>query len=433
VFGRRVSHAGHSHHVHAHPLWRRVVLTILAAAVLAALALLIAPPHAHGNFVYWANQSPGSTIGRAKINGAGANNNFITGLSQPRGVAIDSKFIYWTEGPGSNSIGRANLDGSGVNHQFITTNVTNPRGIAVTSSGIYWTNEVGMGGTSIGHANIDGSSPNPNFIPGPVDTCGLAADSSFLYFFGSDGLHIGRATLGGTGIDPTFITIPEPFCGLAVDQSFLYWSSDSGNTVGRVPVGGGTPNGSFIPSGTTAGGPTGVAVNSQFVFWSNPDAMPPAIGRANINGAAPNPTLISGPSSPLLLAAAPSNKITVNSIAKKKKKGNALIDAKVPGPGQVTLNQTNTPPDVNATAASVKQVGLTITQASSFSLAVKPVGKTAKKLNKQIKKQLRKKRKAKAKANVTVFIHFVPAGVAGVPNTQQVKVTLVKQKTKKKK
>jgi hypothetical protein len=29
-----------------------VLLTLLAAAVLAAVALLIAPPHAHGNFVY---------------------------------------------------------------------------------------------------------------------------------------------------------------------------------------------------------------------------------------------------------------------------------------------------------------------------------------------------------------------------------------------
>jgi hypothetical protein len=29
------------------------VLTIVAAALLAALALLIAPPHAHGDFIYW--------------------------------------------------------------------------------------------------------------------------------------------------------------------------------------------------------------------------------------------------------------------------------------------------------------------------------------------------------------------------------------------
>ena len=190
------------------------------------------------------------------------------------------------------------------------------------------------------------------------------------------------------------------------------------------------PRTASFPAGTTSGGPCGVAVNSQFLFWGNQDAK--TVGRSNINGASPNPTFIGGPTNPCQLAAAPSNKITVNSVTKKKKKGTATIDAKVPGPGQVTLNQTNTPPDVNATAAGVKQVGLTLTEASSFNLAVKPVGKTAKKLNKQIKKQLRKKHKAKAKASVTVFIHFVPAGVAGVPNTQQLKVTLVKQKTKKK-
>jgi hypothetical protein len=430
VFGRRLSHAGHSHEPHAHPVRRRVLLTLLAAAVLAALALLIAPPHAHGNFVYWSNQSPGSTIGRAKINGTGANNNFITGIDQPRGVAVDSKFIYWAEGGGGgNSIGRANLDGSGVNHQFITTGVTNPTGVAVTSSSIYWENQVGMGGFSIGRANLDGSNPNPNFIPGPVQIGGLATDSSFVYFFG-DTTHIGRATLDGSAVDRTFITIPDRFSGLAVDPTFLYWSRSGASAIGRVPVGGGTVQDTFVPSGTSGGGPCGVAVNSQFLFWGNQDA--PAIGRSNINGSSPNPTLVAGPTSPCLLSAAPSNKITVNSVSKNKKKGTASINTKVPGPGQVTLNQTSTPPDVNATAAAVKQVGLTITQASSFKLAVKPVGKTAKKLNKQIKKQLKKKRKAKAKASVTVFIHFVPAGVAGVPNTQQVKVTLIKQAKKKK-
>ena len=174
-----------------------------------------------------------------------------------------------------------------------------------------------------------------------------------------------------------------------------------------------------------------MAVNSQFVFWGNSGSTD-FIGRANLNGGSPNPSLITGPTDPCFMAAAPSNKITVNSIKKNKKKGTASINAKVPGPGQVTLNQTNTPPDVNATAAGVKQVGLTITQASSFKLAVKPTGKTAKKLNKQIKKQLKKKSKAKAKASVTVFIHFGPADVAGVPNTQQVKVTLIRQAKKKK-
>ena len=429
MFGRHLSHAGHSHHA-GHPLRRRAVVTIVVAAVLAALALLIAPPHAHGNFVYWGNQAPGSSIGRAKINGTGANNNFITGVDGVHGVAIDSNFIYWARlSSGTSSIGRANLDGSGVNNQFISAGVTAPTSVAVTPSAIYWTNEVGMGGTSIGRANLDGSSPNPTFIPGPVNTCGLAADSNFLYFF-ADATHIGRAGLDGTGVDRTFIAIPDHFCGIAVDPSFLYWSRSSVGAVGRVPVGGGATQNSFVSTGTTSGGPCGVGVNSQYLFWGNQDAK--TIGRSNINGGSPNPTFIPGPTNPCQVAAAPSNKITVNSVGKNKKKGTATINAKVSGPGQVTLNQTNTPPDVNAVASSVKQIGLTLTAASSFKLAVKPVGKTAKKLNKQIKKQLRKKRKAKAKVGVTVFIHFIPAGVAGVPNTQQVKVTLVRQRTKKK-
>ena len=426
MFGRRL--AGHSHHSE-HPLRRRVALTILAAAVLAALALLLLPPHAHGNFVYWANEE--GTIGRAKINGTGPNNNFITGLSAPSAVAVDSKFIYWAD-PGTNRIGRANLDGTGVNPNFITTGVTNPLGLAVTmSSGIYWLNHVGS--ETVGHADIDGGNPVGTFFnTGSVDACGLGADQSFVYWLtASPPLRIGRAALSGANPDPNFVTVANAGCGVTADPTFLYW--DANDSIGRVPVGGGSSDANFIPA-AAAGSPCGVAVNSQYVFWGNLTGStgPNFTGRANLNGNAPNAQLIPGIGRACAVAAAPSNKITINSIAKKKKKGTAIINAKVPGPGQVTLNQTNTPPDVNAVAAAVKQIGLTITQASSFSLAVKPVGKTAKKLNRQIKKQLRKKRKAKAKVNVTVFIHFVPAGVAGVPNTQQVTIALVKQAHKKK-
>jgi low-density lipoprotein receptor class B len=428
VFGRRLSHAGHSHHVgHPHPLRRRVLLTILVAALLAALALLISPPHAHGNFVYWTEASPNSSIGRGKINGTGQNNNFITSLSSPVGVAVDSKFIYWTD-RGANQIGRANLDGSGVKRDFITGDVSNPAGIAIAPTGIYWVNNPGATST-IGHANIDGTSPEAGFITtsgtGVLGVCGLAADSNFVYW--SDGAVFARSTLNGSSTDPNFVTGANFSCGPAVDPSFVYWATDGGNHVGRAPVGGGAADNSFIEAGTTSGGPSGVAVNSQYVFWGNFDTG--AIGRANINGSSPNLALIraagvTGPLEPSLLAAAPSNKITVNSITKKKKKGTATINAKVPGPGQVTLNQTSTPPDANATAAAVKQQGLTITAASSFKLAVKPVGKTAKKL----KKQLKRKRTAKVKVNV--FIHFVPSGVAGVPNSHKVGVTLVKQRKK---
>jgi Low-density lipoprotein receptor repeat class B len=418
---------------HQHPLLRQSGITIGIAALLALAALLLMPPRAHGNFVYWSEKSPASAIARAKINGTGLNTRFISGLNNPTSVAVDSQFVYWTDS-GTNSVGRANLDGTGVTQNLVTAGVNNPKAIAVAPTGIYWANNDG----SIGHANLDGGSPTGTFIP-TGGSCGLAADPGFLYFINDGNNRIGRATLNGGSVDPAFISTPPPasiFCDLAVDPRFVYYTSDTGNTIGRGPVSGGTADPSFIAAGTTGGGPTGVAVNSQYIFWAN--GTTGAVGRANINGGGVNPAFIATAGANdtpdgSQLDAAPSNKITINSITKKKKKGTAAVDAKVPGPGQVTLNQTDTPPDLNAVAAGVKQVGLTITQASSFKLAVKPTGKTAKKLNKQIKKQLRKKRKAKAKANVTVFIHFVPAGIAGVPNTQQVTVTLVKQRTKKKK
>jgi hypothetical protein len=410
----------------------------LVATVTALVALLVAAADASANFVYWANQG-GTSIGRAKINGTGANNAFIGGLTNVQGVAVDSNFIYWTQGTGAtSSIGRANLDGSGANPNFIpnssgAVDFDAPpalAGIAVNSSSLFWNN---TNNGTMGSANVNGTAPNGAlFVTGPGQSCGVAADQNFVYWLDNSGAgKVGRATTSGSSRDPSFITglTNTSACGLAVDPDFLYWDT-AGTSIGRAPVGGGGADNGFILGAVTAPNkPCGVASNSQYIFWGNTGASN-SIGRANLNGGSPNQALITVPTTPCLMAAAPSNKITIDSIAKKTSKGTAIITARVSGPGQVTMNQVSTPPDVNATAAAVKEVGLTITQASSFQLPVKPVGKTAKKMNKQIKKQLRKKHKAKATAKQTVFIHFIPSGVAGVPNTQQVSVTLVKTKRK---
>jgi hypothetical protein len=406
---------------------------VLVAFLALVILLLLLVQDAKGNFVYWANAGQAS-IGRAKINGTGVNNAFIGGLTDVHGVAVDSKYIYWTQGFGaSSSIGRANLDGSGANPNFIPSSagvnfvlLTPTPGIAVTSTGLYWANA----GTMIGHANADGTGPNGSLInAAPAEICGVAADQSFVYWLDDDSPEtLGRAGLDGSNPDLNFVTGALTHCGIAADPSFLYWGTGS-NGIGRVPIGGGIPNNDFIPNAVPVSNvPCGVAVNPQYVFWANTDtgSAPDFIGRANLNGSAPNPSFVAGPTDPCLPAAAPSNKVTVNSVTRKKKKGTAIINAKVPGPGQVTLTNTGTE-DVNAVAASVKQVGLTITGASSFKLAVKPAGKTKKKLKKQLK------RKGKAKVAVKAFVTFVPAGVAGVPNAQPVKTKLIQQRKRKKK
>jgi hypothetical protein len=422
VFGHRPRLAHMHQGEHPHPLRRQLWISLGAATLLAVIALLLLPPHANGNFVYWANNAAVNSIGRAKINGVGATNAFISGLGDPRGVATDSKFIYWTQ-TDPDAIGRANLDGSGANPSFITTGVSNPEGIAVTqSNGIYWANTPGVPDT-IGHANIDGSNPVPNFITTTSPTIeGVAADQSFVYWLNSGSAAtgaIGRAPLSGGLGDSAFIPGIGTAEGVAVDPSFLYWPNDT-TGIGRAPVGGGSPDPAFIPGVTSTNPPRGVAANSQYVFWSDPDNA--RIGRANINGSGVNLNLIPASNQTGQLGAAPSNKITINSVTRRKEKGTAIIIANVPGPGQVTLSQTAGTQDPNATAAGVKQVGLTITQASAFNLPVKPTGKTAKKLKKQVRK------KGKGKVKVTVFITFVPAGVPGVPNSEPQKIKLIKKR-----
>jgi hypothetical protein len=41
--------------------------------------------------IYWSNDSPTNTIGRADLDGSNPNQSFITGASTPIGVAVDAE------------------------------------------------------------------------------------------------------------------------------------------------------------------------------------------------------------------------------------------------------------------------------------------------------------------------------------------------------
>ncbi len=92
----------------------------LASVLLAAVVGCLAFAGAANAYVYWANDGATSTtIGRANLNGTGANENFITGGKVPCFVAVDASHVYWANTNGT-TIGRANLNGTGVNQNFIT-------------------------------------------------------------------------------------------------------------------------------------------------------------------------------------------------------------------------------------------------------------------------------------------------------------------------
>jgi hypothetical protein len=204
--------------------------TSLAPVLLAALlALSLAHASRAEAFVYWADgpQKPGSTIGRANLDGTGADRRFIrAGFgSPPSWVAVDAEHVYW--GTIDGTIGRANLDGTGVDPSFIAGSGL-PSGVAVDAAHIYWANgriaTPGPAGT-IGRANLDGTGVAPSFITGPGNPCGVAVDAAHVYW--KHGLKVGRANLDGTGVDRRFVGVQgggSGACGVAVDalRSFSF-------------------------------------------------------------------------------------------------------------------------------------------------------------------------------------------------------------------
>jgi hypothetical protein len=238
--------------------------------------------------IYWLDNT-GTTIGRANVDGSGANRSFITvattfvdGASY---VAVDSAHIYWAK---NNSIGRANLDGSGVVDKFIT-GVSCGYGVALDDAHIYWSNNCSG---SIGRANLDGSGVNQSFIPAPTPT-GVAVDSAHIYWVSAGQNTLGRANLDGSGANQSFVTgLDTPF-DVVVDSAHIYWTNRGFQiplvtTIGRANLDGSGVKQNFISGVTT---PVGLAADSAHLYWQNDGT---GIGRANLDGSGTNLSFITG-------------------------------------------------------------------------------------------------------------------------------------------
>ena len=265
----------------------------LGLALCLVLGLAAAP--SVGAFVYWANNGD-TTIGRANLDGTGANQSFVAGTARPAGVAVDGAHVYWAnfgQGDGT-TIGRANLDGTGVNQSFIG-GATNPCGPAVDGAHVYWANNHGFVNT-IGRANLDGTGSDQNFITGANQPCGVAVDGAHVYwanYVGGSGTTIGRANLDGSAPNQSFITGANGPIGVAVNGTHIFWANVTGGTIGRANLDGTGVNQSFI---TGASAPAGVAVDAAHVYWANQGGT--TIGRANLDGTDVNQSFITGANAP---------------------------------------------------------------------------------------------------------------------------------------
>jgi virginiamycin B lyase len=338
----------------------------------------------NGDYIYWnAEPSFSEAIGRASLDRNDINYRFISFPSPSTGVenvTVAGGHIYWTAQL-SESIGRANLDGTGVDNNFISLDPGNPDGVvgddaadvAVDGGHIYWTRSHGdysdPGG--IGRANLDASGIDPNFIaagPGRYPH-NLAVDGEHIYWteferFGSNPT-IGQANLDGSGVNPNFISLPAQGEDLAVDAGHIYWVQGF-SAIGRANLDGTGVEGSFIPQSALGGNAFGLAV----------DSLTSETGRSEIS---------------------------LGKVKKNKKKGTAKLTVNVRGPGILELLGTK----------KVKSALKFVDAAGKEKLSVKSTGKAKKRLN------------AKGKAKLKAEVSF--ESDSGTLSTEAKKIKLVKR------
>ena len=225
-------------------------------------------------------------------------------------VVAPTAHLYWTNA--SVGIGRAFADGSNPDSVFIpAADAGQPVGLARDAQHIYWTD---VNNHRIGRANLDGTNPDPNFLPltylDPGDRStqpiGIAIDGQYIYWSDADYPSIGRANLDGSNVLPGFIDLSTVTCGpgnpsscalptgIAVDGQHIYWADEvwQGGSIGRADLNGANINQSLLIIG--GGTEWGVAVDAQHLYWTW--SVYPGdgfVGRSNLDGSNANSSFIS--------------------------------------------------------------------------------------------------------------------------------------------
>jgi len=153
--------------------------------------------------VYWTDVEGVTNSSMRCLNADGSVATVLTGLSHPRGMALDMQRgkMYWAD-DGTHSIRRANLDGSECDSP-VTVRFTSG-GVAVDVSGgkMYWTDQMkGPSGTRIRRANLDGSGVE-TIVDNLLRAVPVALDVQRGHVYWSDIMtnKIQRANLDGSDV-----------------------------------------------------------------------------------------------------------------------------------------------------------------------------------------------------------------------------------------
>jgi hypothetical protein len=182
--------------------------------------------------IYWVD--PGDdVVRRTDLDGTGPVETLVTGLSQPRGFALDvpGGKMYWTDFT-LGTLQRSNLDGTNV--ELLLTGLLGPSGVEldVTNGKVYIGDGITEGNAQgIVRSNLDGSGlevivDDPNVDPRDI---GLDLVHGKVYWADANQQIVGRANLDGSSVE-TFIPNTIDIRSVAVDpfNNKVYWA-DRGN------------------------------------------------------------------------------------------------------------------------------------------------------------------------------------------------------------
>jgi hypothetical protein len=244
--------------------------------------------------IYWTDPdgpSGSHVIRRANADGSGTQA-LITGLFDPRGMAIDASGgkMYWTE-PGLLAIRRANLDGTNIETVVATGNATAGVAIDLSDEKMYWAEGgIPLGNEQIRRSNLDGSGVEVLVSIGLIHPVGIALDTQAgkVYWTDLEGNLDGmgtikRANFDGSNVE-TIITGIDEAAGLALDAvgGKIYWPDLATKRIQRANLdGSGTED---LVVGLDS--PTTISLDlfAGKMYWTDSGGPINQIYRANLDG-----------------------------------------------------------------------------------------------------------------------------------------------------
>jgi hypothetical protein len=181
---------------------------------------------------------------------------------------------------------------------YLRRDVAGPGATTVQVSASHKTNGSGPGG-------IASNSPQPvSYFDGaiPNGSKALFTSNEELTNDANTGPEpfltpsIGRVNSDGSGLQRS--SIPTKAKWTAVDAGHIYWTNAEAGTIGRADIGGANPEPSFI---TGLENPEGIAVDSGHIYWAearNHAEGQGTIGRSTLAGAGVEKEFITGASNP---------------------------------------------------------------------------------------------------------------------------------------